>query len=1298
MTGLEHDQAFPRTLSLTHGLNSTPHRSLKLSTSNLPAKPNNTSPFRDHRSRKKACLYSSDPFPVEVFPQSLRKQPRHSPPPPHFKAFLYLRLELTVLSFMLANTPSGRSTPPVHSYPSHSGSSPPRTLLGFDHHQLAPQYYHSLSLQASQHPHFPPTINNNLLHMTAAATALPGTSNNHSFDVNSPAPGSQNHKRPVGLTLANPNNAHGFSHYPVSAPSSSAPLPLGPPNHSPVAQLHRNASFSFSTSLPPNYQALCSSQGLASAPPSATIPLSHSASAMPILNQASQPQNHPRARQPTAQPGSAHMQGRANDTQPHGRADSPSAPSTAPARPSTSALPGGSNIPNGKTGSGSRDDSVVPPASLSNFPGLGFAVQPNSASQAKNGTQANLGSSPSAIEAIRFFNTYLYDYLLKQGLFEVARTFVASGVELDLVDGRDGLSASQPGSKPSNTHKRRRSEGSINGFHSSPQAGSNLLSTNDGANPANPKGGNAANINRSSNETPGSQGPSSDPATNPSNNTNGPNGVHTSPHTSASSRSSPLDSHTLRENLPKPKLAMDTDQGFLFEWWSIFWDVFRAKTGRAPAQSKSAQVYAQTVAAASLGMPNEPGGLTKARREALGILAVQNPNDVQKGQLNDRIQQQYTLVNPSPYSAPQQEPGNAPGARGSPHSLQGKQAQLNEQARAAQLNRLHQQQQLQRAEVARQRQQHQAPAQAQPVAQQQQEIALRAQEAQLRQPQHMHQIHPAHHDQFAHQRQMSMNARRPGMLANMSSEQAHAMMPPPPIQHGSPLNPHQQSYRPSRPPSRAGTTHVSSPFASSQVQPQRQPSRASNHASSPAMQAHPRTPSASHASTPQASAASSHTRASPAVSNGDQDRKKRRLNDPIYNPSEAVPSEPSNLPPTAQHAPPMPHQQHLMAQQQHMAQQQMAQHQQQMALQHHRMEQQQQFTQQQQLHQQHQLSQQQQLNQHHHLSQHQQMTHQPINHQQQLSQQHQLNQHHQMNQQQQPNPQQMSAHQQQQMAQMQAARRPGAQHPEFAGSPLETTPMSMSAEAYKQSIHAKQSQAMSNAGGSNGQKGNNVSSPIKEAGSKPDENAMPPPSSRNAATQPSTPQSSASANKTTESTPLPTIVAPSPNINQPLRPASRNDQNSLNRHVAFESTDDRETMSNNDTEAKPNSSSDIQHGNEATESSGGVEHTNDKSMFMTEAVSKSHDKPGGLWSMDSNGNGQQHSNMSNGGNIQSNISPQANTGTQGMNSHELTMANNNAMDQLFGTESISFDLDASLFDAFINYDHNASDLPNGDFS
>ncbi|POW19560.1 hypothetical protein PSHT_04590 [Puccinia striiformis] len=1063
--------------------------------------------FQLARKTKQHFSFPRSSFQKKSLPLQLCSHSLGFASPIRFSSDFYrslVRLELTVLSFMLANTPSGRSTPPVHSYPSHSGSSPPRTLLGFDHHQLAPQYYHSLSLQASQHPHFPPTINNNLLHMTAAATALPGTSNNHSFDVNSPAPGSQNHKRPVGLTLANPNNAHGFSHYPVSAPSSSAPLPPGPPNHSPLSAPLR---------------------ALLLPPPSATIPLSHSASAMPILNQASQPQNHPRARQPTAQPGSAHMQGRANDTQPHGRADSPSAPS----HPRQAVYIG---TPRRLKHTQWQDWIWIP-----NFPGLGFAVQPNSASQAKNGTQANLGSKPLSDRSHSVFQ------YLPQGLFEVARTFVASGVELDLVDGRDGLSASQPGSKPSNTHRE-------DALKDRSMAGSNLLSTNDGANPANPKGGNAASellpsersmsasgssisnashygfnhtdSNRSSNETPGQSSPSSDPATNPSNNTNGPNGVHTSPHTSASSRSSPLDSHTLRENLPKPKLAMDTDQGFLFEWWSIFWAVFRAKTGRAPAQSKSAQVYAQTVAAASLGMPNEPGGLTKARREALGILAVQNPT--------------------TPYSAPQQEPGNAPGARGSPHSLQGKQAQLNEQARAAQLNRLHQQQQLQRAEVARQRQQHQAPAQAQPVAQQQQEIALRAQEAQLRQPQHMHQIHPAHHDQFAHQRQMSMNARRPGMLANMSSEQAHAMMPPPPIQHGSPLNPHQQSYRPSRP-SRAGTTHVSSPFASSQVQPQRQPSRASNHASSPAMQAHPRTPSASHASTPQASAASSHTRASPAVSNGDQDRKKRRLNDPIYNPT------------------------------------------------------------------------------------------------------------------------------------------------------------------YKQSIHAKQRQAMSNAGGSNGQKGNNVSSPIKEAGSKPDENAMPPPSSRNAATQPSTPQSSASANKTTESTPLPTIVAPSPNINQPLRPASRNDQNSLSGGTSGNmcSVNDPgtatlpssqpmigRTMSNNDTEAKPNSSSDIQHGNEATESSGGVEHTNDKSMFMTEAVSKSHDKPGGLWSMDSNGNGQQHSNMSNGGNIQSNISPQANTGTQGMNSHELTMANNNAMDQLFGTESISFDLDASLFDAFINYDHNAS--------
>ncbi|WAQ84800.1 hypothetical protein PtA15_5A373 [Puccinia triticina] len=783
---------------------------------------------------------------------------------------------------LASNTPSGPPISPVHTH-LHRLASP-------SHHRFAPQHPHpSSSLSAAQQPpprpSIPSTFANHTLQMTAAATALPGTSSAHSFDVPSPAPGSQNHKRPVGLTLANPNN-HNFSHYPVSAPSSSAPLPPGPPGHSPIAQLHRNASFSFSTSVPTNYQAHNPSQALASAPPSATVPLPHSASAMPGPNQPFQPQNHPRARLPPAQPGSAPPHGRANESQTHAAPDTAATHLPQSARPSTSSVPSGPTIPNGKPAS--RDDSAVPPASLNNFPGLGFAVQPTLAPQAKVGTQANPGSSPEALESLRFFNTYLYDYLLKQGLFEVARTFVASGVDLDLIDGREGLSACQPGSKPTpssnnaTSHKRRRSEGSINAFNASPQAGSNVLSTQDGANSAIPKGGNAANSNRSSNETPGSQGPSSDPLTN-SSGPNAPNGTSTSPNTSASPRSSPLDYHTLRENLPKPKLAMDTDQGFLFEWWSIFWDVFRAKTGRAPAQSKTAQVYVQTVVAASLGMPTDPGGLTKARREALGILAVQNPLDAQKAQLNERMPQQYNLVNPTnPYNSPHQEPGNAPNARVSPHQLQAKQAHLAEQARQQQLSRLQSQQHLSRLEatIARQRQ-----VNIQQQVQQQQELAMR--EAQLRQPQHMHQMHPAHHDQFIQQRQLAMNARRPGMLANMSSEQAHVMMPPPPIQQGSPLNPHQQAYRPSRPPSRSGAAHASIPFVPNQVQPQRQPSRTSNHANSPAMQAHPRTPSASHASTPQASAGSSHNRASPAVSNGDQERKKRRLNDPMYNANEA---------------------------------------------------------------------------------------------------------------------------------------------------------------------------------------------------------------------------------------------------------------------------------------------------------------------------------------------------------------------------------------------------------------------------
>jgi hypothetical protein len=179
--------------------------------------------------------------------------------------------------------------------------------------------------------------------------------------------------------------------------------------------------------------------------------------------------------------------------------------------------------------------------------------------------------------------------------------------------------------------------------------------------------------------------------------------------------------------------------------------------------------------------------------------------------------------------------------------------------------------------------------------------------------------------------------------------------------------------------------------------------------------------------------------------------------------------------------------------------------------------------------------------------------------------------------------------------------------------------MNMSVEAYKQSIHAKHSQAINTNGALNGHKGSNSTSPNKDAGNKSDENSMPPPSGRNVATQPSTPQSSASANKTTESTPLPSIVAPSPNLNQPLRPASRNDQNPLSGGTGNMCTGtdpasatlppsqsiSGRSMSNNDTESKANAATgDVQRANEMIESSGGVEHGNEKSMFASEAGSK----------------------------------------------------------------------------------------------
>ncbi|CAH7689591.1 hypothetical protein PPACK8108_LOCUS24703 [Phakopsora pachyrhizi] len=130
----------------------------------------------------------------------------------------------------------------------------------------------------------------------------------------------------------------------------------------------------------------------------------------------------------------------------------------------------------------SRTKTVVEPvkSSSSNIPadkfsGIGFASQPNPVSQVNCPPSAapTAGAYCPFSDASPFYNTYLYDYLLKQGLFEVARLFVTNGADLELAKGAKAR-ISVAANPILNIHKRRQSDGSLDFSSSSPtQAHSN---------------------------------------------------------------------------------------------------------------------------------------------------------------------------------------------------------------------------------------------------------------------------------------------------------------------------------------------------------------------------------------------------------------------------------------------------------------------------------------------------------------------------------------------------------------------------------------------------------------------------------------------------------------------------------------------------------------------------------------------------------------------------------------------------------------------------------------------------------
>ncbi|BGP22400.1 transcription regulator [Rhodotorula toruloides] len=74
---------------------------------------------------------------------------------------------------------------------------------------------------------------------------------------------------------------------------------------------------------------------------------------------------------------------------------------------------------------------------------------------------------------------------------------------------------------------------------------------------------------------------------------------------------------TLR--IPAAKVQIETDQGFLYEWWSVFWDVFRAKaTGAARnANPAAARSFVQASSAAvDVAMQRQANAHAQARAQA----------------------------------------------------------------------------------------------------------------------------------------------------------------------------------------------------------------------------------------------------------------------------------------------------------------------------------------------------------------------------------------------------------------------------------------------------------------------------------------------------------------------------------------------------------------------------------------------------------------------------------------------------------------------------------------------------------
>lgn len=262
------------------------------------------------------------------------------------------------------------------------------------------------------------------------------------------------------------------------------------------------------------------------------------------------------------------------------------------------------------------------------------------ANEASTGQEQRAAGAPSSHDRRTFFHTCLYDYFLRHGMAEVAAAFIRTGVAIDLVNPPEGERAapmaSGSGSSPNNASTG--TAGSAPGMNAVAGVASEPMphdrTTSSGSGSAGSNGGDQAasapRVKDPNNPSAASTSSSPSRSSPPSNRGVAALGAFPGGSTGAYLLSNGVGSMTevALNSLPRPNLVKEAPEGLLYEWWCVFWDVWRAKKGdpNRPPASPAAQAYASAQVALhppprgtprfGAGMPmSDHGALSRSRRE-----------------------------------------------------------------------------------------------------------------------------------------------------------------------------------------------------------------------------------------------------------------------------------------------------------------------------------------------------------------------------------------------------------------------------------------------------------------------------------------------------------------------------------------------------------------------------------------------------------------------------------------------------------------------------------------------------------